>query len=467
MPKEKITKENLYVYYNSLISVSCISETGTNLFSNYLLRMENLEQTLLLKKCQVPLSEFTDLKESLFFIREISGYNCTKKYKEKNSKNQNNNHDFNLNKEKEENIQEKRVNYNQQFILQHMISKNYIYAENIPGNNNYNLKLTSDINSAVPFVLERIHETRSSQEFLTFKQSFYLSIYIEDKDKNFYINSSTYFKERPVKYDVDSVFTKNHSNSATNNDNMIVNNIDNIDFDDEKDNDSENNFAKFYESYSELCIEKKAKSKYLFVNQSWYIKNKEYLFSSQIINIIFINSNLYKDNYKNSQVSEKEEQFMLSAEYVENVNEEEVYDINPEPEDTNYERTMIHKKIDSNFYDINKGLISQIKKRKKKVKQTKVKVIPYEKEFYKHVMNNCFWVIEEEKYEYKEKLKKIPLKSNSQIKIKNILLGLYLKVKKKGSGNKNVNINNIDNDTNEGGEEPNKPENQIINIDCE
>ena len=467
MPKEKITKENLYVYYNSLISVSCISETGTNLFSNYLLRMENLEQTLLLKKCQVPLSEFTDLKESLFFIREISGYNGTKKYKEKNSKNQNNNHDFNINKEKEENMQEKRVNYNQKFILQHMISKNYIYAENIPGNNNYNLKLTSDINSAVPFVLERIHETRSSQEFLTFKQSFYLSIYIEDKDKNFYINSSTYFKERPVKYDVDSVFTKNHSNSATNNDNMIVNNIDNIDLDDEKDNDSENNFAKFYESYSELCVEKKAKSKYLFVNQSWYIKNKENLFSSQIINIIFINSNLYKDNYKNSQVSEKEEQFMLSAEYVENVNEEEVYDINPEPEDTNYERTMIHKKIDSNFYDINKGLISQIKKRKKKVKQTKVKVIPYEKEFYKHVMNNCFWVIEEEKYEYKEKLKKIPLKSNSQIKIKNILLGLYLKVKKKGSGNKNVNINNIDNDTNEGGEEPNNPENQMIKIDDE
>ena len=185
MPKEKITKENLYVYYNSLISISCISETGTNKTSDYLLRMENLEQNLLLKKCQIPLSEFTDLKESLFFIREIR--RNTSKI-EQNSQNQYNNQYSNLNKEKEENIQEKGVNYNQQFILQHMVSKNYLYAENNPGNNNYYLKLTSNINCAVPFLLERIHETRLSQEFLTFKQSFYLRIYIEDKDKDLYIN---------------------------------------------------------------------------------------------------------------------------------------------------------------------------------------------------------------------------------------------------------------------------------------
>ncbi len=71
MPKEKITKENLYVYFNSLISISSINESGTSQYSKYLVRMENLEQTLLLKKCQVPLSEFTDLKESVFFVREI------------------------------------------------------------------------------------------------------------------------------------------------------------------------------------------------------------------------------------------------------------------------------------------------------------------------------------------------------------------------------------------------------------
>ena len=39
--------------------------------------------------------------------------------------------------------------------------------------------------------------------------------------------------------------------------------------------------------------------------------------------------------------------------------------------------------------------------------QIKVKLIPYENEFYKHVMKNCFWVIEEES-ENKNKIEKIP-----------------------------------------------------------
>ena len=68
MIKEKITKENLYIYYNSLISINTSSETNQNIYSKYLLRIENLEQTLLLKKCLMPLSDFFDLKESLFFL---------------------------------------------------------------------------------------------------------------------------------------------------------------------------------------------------------------------------------------------------------------------------------------------------------------------------------------------------------------------------------------------------------------
>ena len=78
--------------------------------------------------------------------------------------------------------------------------------------------------------------------------------------------------------------------------------------------------------------------------------------------------------------------------------------------------------------------------------QIKVKLIPYENEFYKHVMKNCFWVIEEES-ENKNKIEKIPLKQGCQIKIKNILLGLYLKVKRKGEGIENINMNrNVNND---------------------
>ena len=65
--------------------------------------------------------------------------------------------------------------------------------------------------------------------------------------------------------------------------------------------------------------------------------------------------------------------------------------------------------------------------------QIRVKLVPYEKDFYKHVLNNSFWVIEEEINEHKEVLEKSPLMEGTQIKIKNVLLGLYLKVKKKGN----------------------------------
>ena len=38
MSSEKITKENLYIHYNSLISISTISEEYSNKYSNYLIQ---------------------------------------------------------------------------------------------------------------------------------------------------------------------------------------------------------------------------------------------------------------------------------------------------------------------------------------------------------------------------------------------------------------------------------------------
>ena len=503
MSKEKITKENLYVYYNSLISISCMSEKGVNRNAKYLLRMENLEQVLLLKLCQVPLSDFTDLKESLFFIRDIEEYQSSTNKGKKNSNkfNSNSKYELNLNKEKDEYINEKRVNYKEEFILQHMISKSFIYAENIPGKNKFNLKLTSDVELAVPFKLERIHETRSDQELLTFKQSFYIKIHIRDKDQYFYINE--YDNEISKKNKINNNFSHfnninsfynnninsinninntnninninnfnniNNINNINNNNNISniinINNKRNIEDNDSNDSDSDNMLAQFQEKHSQIVIEKQMISKYLFVNQSWYIKNKENLFSSQILNIIFINSNLYKDSFKNSQISEKEEQFMLSAECIDNTNEEEAYDV---PEENNLMKFMHHHRADSNYYNVNTGLIRKVNQRRKNNKinqQIKVKVIPYEKEFYKHVMNNCFWVIEEEIFDYKERLKRLPLTVGSQIKIKNVLLGLYLKIKKKGNGNINpTEINNLESGNIENNEDINNQENQKNNID--
>ena len=433
MIKEKITKENLYIYYNSLISINTSSETNQNIYSKYLLRIENLEQTLLLKKCLMPLSDFFDLKESLFFIREIEE---NKEDPEKKLLNKYNTDKDMINNSEESN-KNKRLNYNDKFFLQHMLSKKYISIETLPGNNNYNLKLTSNIDSAVPFMLKRIHETRKSQEFLTFKQSFYMKIYIKDKDDDYYINSKTFFIKKSPEYDVDSLLL-GQNNLYASNENIIFNrknknNINIINNNEDKDYDPDNNFINFYENFSELSIDLKMNSKYTFLNQSWYLKYQDKLFSSHIINIIFINSNLYRDTNKNNLVTEKEEQLMLSAEYIESQNEEEILEQNQVPLDSN-EIKIKKKKDDLFYYDEGKGLISKSFNKKNLMEnQIRVKLVPYEKDFYKHVLNNSFWVIEEEINEHKEVLEKSPLMEGTQIKIKNVLLGLYLKVKKKGN----------------------------------
>ena len=57
-------KNDPYIHYNSLISLKLLSD-HYHLKAN-LIRMENLEQTLLLKLCDSPLLEYSDLKESFF-----------------------------------------------------------------------------------------------------------------------------------------------------------------------------------------------------------------------------------------------------------------------------------------------------------------------------------------------------------------------------------------------------------------
>ena len=165
-------------------------------------------------------------------------------------------------------------------------------------------------------------------------------------------------------------------------------------------------------------------------------------------------------------MEEKEEQLMLSAEFLDNTYEEEINDINQGPEDTNSEQNIdinnsnenndINNNLNQEDNDENKGLNNEMNKKKNRInqqlnQQIKVKLIPYENEFYKHVMKNCFWVIEEES-DNKNKIEKIPLKQSNQgcrVKIKNVLLGLYLKVKKKDVGIESIKDNkNINNDNN-------------------
>ena len=227
------------------------------------------------------------------------------------------------------------------------------------------LRLTSNKDSAIPFIVKRIHETRNSQELLTFNESFYLSIYIKEKEQFYYINSNSY-NEKPPEYEIDSLINV-QNNLYVSNENIIsnkkTNQINNNNIKEEKEDDSDNGYKYFYENFSELCIEKKMNCKYTFLNQSWYSKYEDKLFSSHIINIIFINSNSNKDSNKSNLLTEKEEQLMLSAEYIDNINADEVYDINQQPIDAN-QLIIKKKKNEDYFYDENKGLISLMTNKK-------------------------------------------------------------------------------------------------------
>jgi hypothetical protein len=173
--------ESDYIYYNSLVSIKLVSDQPRDK-DFYMLRMENLDQSLILKRCDTPLLQYSDLKESLFYIRNID--ECLNIFGNKN-----NNPSIN----KRQNLKEYvfkndcKLNFNQNFILQHLMSKKFISIEKVQGTDNYMLKLVVSVEKALtfPFSFKRIN---SSNEFLTYKNIVYISIYNKEKGQNYYLN---------------------------------------------------------------------------------------------------------------------------------------------------------------------------------------------------------------------------------------------------------------------------------------
>ena len=161
--------ENKIVHFNSVISLSLITESSEKKSSMYIIRREELDESLLLRELN-PLSDFTLMKDGLFTIKKLR--------------------EENLQENESENIQSQRINYNQQFILQHLVSKKFLSKNKLNGNNNYKLKLVEKEELAIPFAFKQIVETRSSQNFITINQIIYLSVYIKEKSQYFYINKS-------------------------------------------------------------------------------------------------------------------------------------------------------------------------------------------------------------------------------------------------------------------------------------
>ena len=401
MPSKKNEgKIDPYVHYNSLISLKLVSNHYYH--SQYLIRMENLEENLLLKLCKSPLIEQTDLKESLFFIRDID--ECQSIYGKKRLDDTLNSKYIlqNINLKETSFLNNSKLNFNQRFFLQHMMSKKFITIEKLQGNDNYSLKLVVEVESAMPFCFNRISETRSPLEPLIYKNIVYLSVYNEEKGQFYFINHCSF----------DKINLEKNENINDNSENENEGSV----------KDKKNKLLK--SNYSDLCLANNAIDKFSIINQSWYINKKDYLYSGQLINIIFTNTK----NQGNKKM-------MLSAQGIKVENKiEEIIGIKEE----------VREDIDGMLKDNNQkyvefhGATDRIKEKINTFSSIKIKGLAYDENLFEHVVNNSFWVIENENFRHKdETYERQALKIGDLVKIKNPLLGLYLRIKKKEKEQKN------------------------------
>ena len=406
-------KHDPYVHYNSLISLKLVSNHCSH--SKYLLRMENLEENLLLKLCESPIIEQTDLKESLFFIRDID--ECKSIYGKKKLDDSINSKYIQqyMNVKEASFLNNSKLNFGQTFLLQHMISKKFITIEKLQGNDNYSLKLIVDVEGAMPFCFNKINEIGSNLEPLIFKNIVNLSVYNKEKGQFYFINHCSFYKD----------------------------NIERTEKIDEIDEIRDNKKSKLPKwNYSDLCLVNSVNSnidKFSIINQSWFITKQNFLYSGQLINIIFTN-NIDNENKK----------MMLSAKGIKVENKiEEIIGIKEE----------VREDIDGMLKDNNQkymefyGATDRIRDKVSSFSSIEIKGLPYDKNLFEHVVNNSFWVIENENFEKKKEeiYERKPIKIGDLVRIKNPLLGLYLSIRKKEIGKERKNNSEIVENNNFGG----------------
>ena len=163
--------------------------------------------------------------------------------------------------------------------------------------------------------------------------------------------------------------------------------------------DDINPFTKNNNNYYNILVDKNPKTPFLVTEQSLNIKDSKNIYSGQLINIIF---SYIKGN--------KEEKYMLCVE------KKKDNRIDSDVKNSNIKRDNDNK----NNNNINYNIIG----------------MPYKNELYEHVLNNSFWVIEEEKFEATNKQ---PIQLKEHIRIKNLDCGLYLSIRKKGNINSEKN----------------------------
>ena len=162
-------------------------------------------------------------------------------------------------------------------------------------------------------------------------------------------------------------------------------------------------------NYYNILITKNPFSHFIITNQNLNIKDSKKIYSGQLINIIF-----------SKKKGNREEQYMLSV----SKNEQMISNLDI----ISYDNNTKDEKEDNNDDIIEDNIDYQIIG------------LQYNNELCDHVLNNSFWVIEED-LENINSLKKEPIKIKEHIRIKNLNTGLYLSIRKKGESNDNNNTN--------------------------
>ena len=225
MSKER---NNNFISYNSLISLCVLSEEYDNSqYAKFLCAEENLEHSLNFKLCKKTLLDYSDIKGSLFYIRNID--ECISNFGVSDRQE-------NISKELAF-LSREKIQKNTSFYLQHMTSKKFISIEKTL-DNKFILKLTKNVVRAAHFYLRKVNEQRNSKHHMHLNDIFNLSVYIED-DGLFY-----YLKDDLKAFD-------------------------------------ENN--KLYK----LIIELQPTTNFYLINQQWTISESKEIYSGQLLNIIF------------------------------------------------------------------------------------------------------------------------------------------------------------------------------------
>ena len=365
--------DNSYITYNSLISISHISteENDKSKTIKYIMRKENFSSFLVFKQINKSKFDYLNLSDSLFYIRDIE--ECKSIFGNKMKDNE----DSIFSKEVHFSKNDK-LNQNSKFILQHMLSRKFVTCIMNYKNNKITLKLICNIENTYPFTLEKINQNRNSIIELKFNQIFFLNVYIEEENINYYVEEEEFCQKMIEKHDINIL---PQIEDEMNEENIKIN---------EK------------KEYDEIILNRKPICEIYLVNQTYIINDKINIYSGHLLNIIFTKKSI-----------DKEEKMMLC---LKDKREDKLF---IKTNNKNNLRAKVDAGKDNN-YELNKN-------------NYEVSACLYTNELCDQVIHNALWIIEGNLFYHKGCLNIKPVNIEENFRLRNALTGFYLDIKPKNT----------------------------------